>query len=123
MAGRCGMVLNRTHRATGAGHAEGQVARETIEVMIELIPAIRMNTTQMKAAIDGDMFATDRAVELACDGMAFRDAYVQVADEMAELATTSTAEASVQARTSPGGCAVLLLGDLQARLKALQSGG
>ncbi len=95
-------------------------ARQTIEVTVELVASIQVNAPQMKAAIDGDMYATDRAVELACEGLAFRDAYRQTADEMKSLAQNRTPEQSTQARTSPGACADLLLNALQTRLTELQ---
>ena len=60
----------------------------------------------MKAAIDGAMMATDKAVELSAAGMSFRDAYRKVGDSLDDLRQADPA-ASLQARVSLGGCANL----------------
>jgi argininosuccinate lyase len=72
----------------------------------------------MRAAITPDCFATDRAVELTAGGIPFRDAYRQVADELATL-EAGDPEASLTARTSPGGPGALRLKELRARLVAM----
>ena len=70
---------------------------------------------RMRQAITPETFATDRAVELAQSGMPFRDAYRQVASEIAQLAAGDP-DASLAARTSPGACADLRLDAIRARL-------
>ena len=61
------------------------------------------------------MYATDLAVDLARQGMPFRDAYRQAADP-ARWAQGDP-EASLAARTSPGAAADLRLDELRARLQ------
>ncbi len=68
----------------------------------------------MRAALDPSMYATDLAVDLARDGMPFRDAYKQAADP-ARWAVGHP-ETSLQARISPGAAADLRLQELHARL-------
>jgi argininosuccinate lyase len=88
---------------------------------LELLPALLANLEwkpdAMRAAIDTGMYATDVAVEAAIAGVPFRDAYVQAAQGID--ASGRTPEASLAARTSPGGAAQLRLETLCERLAAL----
>ena len=72
----------------------------------------------MREALDPSMYATDLAVDLARQGMPFRDAYKQAADP-ARWAEGDP-EASLASRVSPGAAADLRLDVLQHRLDALQ---
>jgi argininosuccinate lyase len=72
----------------------------------------------MQQAMEPAMHATDRAMELAAEGVPFRDAYRTVMTEMPELATRDALQ-SVRARVSPGGCANLMLEELGQRLEQL----
>jgi argininosuccinate lyase len=69
------------------------------------------------ASFGSDMYATDRAVELAAAGVPFRTAYRQVAEESG-LLESRTPEESLSARTSPGATGNLGLAALRARLAA-----
>ena len=69
----------------------------------------------MAAAISPDMYATDRAVELADTGVPFRTAYRQVADELATLEARRP-EDSLRARLSPGAHGAPMLAVLRERL-------
>jgi argininosuccinate lyase len=64
------------------------------------------------------MYATDLAVDLARQGMPFRDAYKQAADP-ARWAQGDP-EASLAARVSPGAAADLRLDTLRSRLESLE---
>src|SRR3546814_11078688 len=66
------------------------------------------------------MYATDRAIDLARQGVPFRDAYRQAAEQPLPTAGADP-EASLAARVSPGACADLRLDVLTARLAALSS--
>lgn len=85
----------------------------------EVLEAVEFDEARMREAIDADMYATDRAVELTSRGVPFREAYRQVAGELDELRGREP-EASVQARVSPGACARLGLDVLASRLAALR---
>jgi len=73
----------------------------------------------MRASITAEMLATDHALDLARDGMPFRDAYKTAAAQMRELSDEGIAE-SLASRTSPGGCGRLETEILHARLELLQ---
>ena len=93
--------------------------RDALAVALRLFAAMRFRPDAMRAAIDAGMFATDRAIELALRGVPFREAYRQAADAATDPAARS-AEASLEARVSPGGAGKLLLDVLGARLQALR---
>jgi argininosuccinate lyase len=78
---------------------------------------MRLDKERMRAAITPECFATDRAVELAQQGIPFREAYRQVAAELAAKSQelTGDADASLRARVSPGGPGALELALLRAR--------
>ena len=92
----------------GVGHG-----LRALELLPDLMRSIEWRTDAMRAAIDPSMYATDLAVDLARDGLPFRDAYRQAADPARWQA--GDPQASVDARGSPGGP-----GDL--RLPLLRSG-
>jgi len=84
-----------------------------------LVAQLELDAARMRAAIDPELHATDRAIELARTGVAFRDAYRQAAAEMQSFADR-TPEASLRARVSLGGAGNLGLERLEARLAALR---
>jgi len=63
------------------------------------------------------MYATDLAVDLAKQGVPFRDAYKQAADP--SRWEEGDPAASLAARVSPGAAGDLRLEELRARLRAL----
>jgi argininosuccinate lyase len=90
--------------------------RHTIELVPVLLESITLDRDAMRQAIDPDMHATDRAVELAASGVPFRDAYKQAASELGGGSPPRSPEDSVAARVSPGACADLRLDELAARI-------
>src|SRR6188768_1773132 len=90
-----------------------------LELLPDLLRRMRWNADAMRAAIDPAMYATDIAIEQAVAGVPFREAYQRAAQASAEVAGARTPEASLDARTSPGGAADLRLDELRARLDAL----
>jgi argininosuccinate lyase len=90
---------------------------EGLALVPTLIDEVRFDEARMRAALSPDMYATDRAVELAAAGLPFRDAYKQVAQELDQLGDRSP-EQSLQARVSLGGMANLGLELLEERLTA-----
>lgn len=89
-----------------------------MEIVPDLIASLEFNPETMQQAMEPAMHATDRAMELAAEGVPFRDAYRTVMTEMPELATRDALQ-SVRARVSPGGCANLMLEELGQRLEQL----
>jgi argininosuccinate lyase len=86
-----------------------------LELLPDLLRNLEWKTDAMRAALDPSMYATDLAVDLAREGLPFREAYRLAADP-ARWAEGDP-EASLQARVSPGAAAELRLDALRARLR------
>ena len=99
----------------GFRHGLGAMA-----LLPDLLRGLRWNADRMRAAIEPAMYATDRAIELARDGTPFREAYRAAVDDPLP-SFGADPEASLAARTSPGGAADLRLDVLRARLDALSA--
>ena len=84
-----------------------------------LLRGMAWNTDRLAKAFDDGMYATDKAVELAVAGMPFREAYRLAAAEPLPRAGAD-AQASLDARVSPGGAGVLDLGVLKKRLAGIR---
>ncbi|HSR64865.1 MAG TPA: argininosuccinate lyase [Xanthomonadaceae bacterium] len=100
----------------GFGRGLGALA-----LLPDLLRALGWNQERMRGALDASMYATDLAVELAADGMPFRDAYRAAADP-ARWADR-VPEDSLAARTSPGAAVDMQLDVLRARLDRLGRAG
>jgi len=83
----------------------------------ELLRQLQWRPQAMQAALESSMYATDLALELATQGVPFREAYRQAADPAAWQQRDPLA--SLSARVSPGGAADLRLDLLHTRLRAL----
>ena len=88
-----------------------------LELLPDLLRNLEWKPEAMRAALDASMYATDLAVDMARQGVPFRDAYVQAADP-ARWAQGDP-EASLAARASPGAAGDLQLHVLGARLASL----
>lgn len=95
-----------------------QRALDAFELVPDLLAALEVNAKTMVEAIDSTMYATDLAVELATSGVPFREAYRQVGSSLDSLADRAPQD-SLDARTSPGACADLMLDALRARHEQL----
>lgn len=91
---------------------------DALALVGELVEQLEFDTERLREAINSEMYATDRAVELTSEGVPFREAYRRVARELDELGDR-TADDSIDARTSPGACADLRLDELAQRLDSL----
>lgn len=90
-----------------------------LNLVPNLLSTLEIKEQQCREAVEPAMYATDKVLEsVVNDGLAFRDAYIQLKDNYSEL-TTRTPEASIEARVSPGACGNLLLDVLQSRLENL----
>ncbi|BCT91096.1 argininosuccinate lyase [Lysobacter helvus] len=85
-----------------------------LSLLPDLLRNLDWNSERMQAALEPSMYATDLAVDLAKQGMPFRDAYKQAADPARWSA--GDPQESLAARTSPGGAGDLRLKDLRDRL-------
>jgi argininosuccinate lyase len=88
-----------------------------LALLPSLLEGLRWNGERMRAAIEPSMYATDLALELAKQGVPFRDAYVQAADPARWVGGDPAA--SLAARVSPGGAGDMRLEVIRARLEAL----
>ncbi|MBI5495808.1 MAG: argininosuccinate lyase [Deltaproteobacteria bacterium] len=73
-----------------------------LSLLPRLLDGVEFDALRMNVAISPEMFATDRAMELARSGVPFRDAYGRAAVEIVGAAAV-TAEQSLAARVSLGG--------------------
>lgn len=87
-----------------------------LELVPELLTGIDICHTNCENAVEPAMFATDKAVELAREGVPFRQAYQQLKDNYQDLANRSPGQ-SLQERVSPGACANLKLSEMAERLE------
>ncbi|HZH43565.1 MAG TPA: argininosuccinate lyase [Lysobacter sp.] len=95
----------------GFGRGLGALA-----LLPDLLRNLEWKPQAMRAAIDRSMYATDVAIDLARDGVPFRDAYRQAADP-AHWPDVEP-EGSLRARVSPGAAGDLRLDLLRERLRA-----
>lgn len=92
----------------------------SLSLIAGLVRELQFDKARMAAAISPEMYATDRAVELAREGVPFRAAYRRVAEELSELAGRRPEE-SLAARVSPGAPGQLLLDELGERLREAEA--
>ncbi len=95
---------------------------------LSLVPRLArdmaLHPARMRAAISPEMFATDRAIDLARSGTPFRDAYLGVAKGLGrdgKGAEAGDVDASLLARISPGATADLRLEEMRARLATVRA--
>lgn len=97
-------------------HAFGR-GLAALELLPDLLRRLQWREDCMRAALEPSMYSTDLALDLAKQGVPFREAYRQAADP-ARWAQGSP-EASLAARVSPGSGAALGLDVLRERLQSL----
>ena len=90
-----------------------------LRLLPALLQALEWKPERMRAAIEPSMYATDLAVDLARQGLPFRDAYREAADP-ARWAEGDAAQ-SLAARVSPGAAGDALTNVLSARIAALDA--
>jgi len=91
---------------------------QALALLPDLLRRMQWNPEAMRSALDRSMYATDLAVDLARQGMPFRDAYRQAADPARW--EQGDPQASLAARVSPGAAGDMRLDALYARLAALR---
>ncbi len=93
---------------------------QALALMPDLLKGFSWQKERMLESISAEMLATDHALDLARQGIPFRDAYRTAAADIRGLNDGAIAE-SLANRTSPGGCGRLETGLLQARLEQLRN--
>jgi argininosuccinate lyase len=91
-----------------------------LSLVARLVQGFTLIPSRMRQAITGDMFATDRALDLARAGTPFRDAYRAVAKDL-DATGAYDLEASLAARVSPGATADLGVHEMRNRLEAVRA--
>ena len=90
---------------------------DTLALFPNLILGTQFLTESCESKIGAPMYATDLAIELSAQDIPFRTAYQQVANSYDELEKRQPID-SLKARVSPGGCANLMLDEMEKRLKS-----
>jgi argininosuccinate lyase len=93
---------------------------QALKLLPDLLAGFEWQVERMRKSITPEMLATDRALDMARQGIPFRDAYKSAAAETEELSAEGIAQ-SLASRVSPGGCGQLETGLLQVRLEALKN--
>ena len=93
---------------------------QALALMPDLLEGFTWQTERMRQSISAEMLATDHALNLARQGIPFRDAYRSAAADVQGLNDDTVAQSLVN-RTSPGGCGRLETDILQTRLDQLKN--
>jgi argininosuccinate lyase len=93
---------------------------QALDLLPDLLATFQWQTERMRDSINSEMLATDRALDMARDGIPFRDAYKTASAETETISDEGIAQ-SLASRVSPGGCGQLETGLLEHRLRALQN--
>ncbi len=93
---------------------------QALALLPDLLAGFEWQVEPMRRSITAEMLATDYALDLARDGIPFRDAYRTAAAQIQGLSDDGIAE-SLANRTSPGGCGRLETEILEARLELLRN--
>jgi len=88
---------------------------DTLSLFPMLVKGTQFIAQSCHEKITAPMHATDLAIELSAQGIPFRTAYQKVASSENELEKRESL-ASLKARISPGGCANLMLDEMEKRL-------
>lgn len=88
---------------------------QALALLPDLLASFKWQKGRMRDSITPEMMATDRAVDMAREGIPFRDAYKVAAAQSAGINEQEIAE-SLASRVSPGGCGQLEVALLESRL-------
>jgi len=93
---------------------------QALALLPDLLATFEWQAERMRNSISPEMLATDRAMDMARDGIPFRDAYKTAASEAADINDEAIVQ-SLANRVSPGGCGQLETAILESRLRALKN--
>jgi argininosuccinate lyase len=93
---------------------------QALDLLPDLLATFKWQKERMRGSITSEMLATDRALDMARDGIPFRDAYRTASAEDADISDEGIAQ-SLTNRVSPGGCGRLETALLESRLRALKN--
>ena len=93
---------------------------QALKLLPDLLATFEWQAERMRESITSEMLATDRALDMAREGIPFRDAYKSAISEGVQISHKEIAQSLID-RVSPGGCGQLETGLLEARLEALKN--
>jgi len=93
---------------------------QALDLLPDLLATFIWQKDRMRSSITSEMLATDRALDMARDGVPFRDAYKAASSEDSDISDEGISQ-SLTNRVSPGGCGQLETALLESRLKALRN--
>jgi len=93
---------------------------QALALLPDLLATFKWQKERMRSSISSEMLATDRALDMAREGVPFRDAYKSAFAEGEGLSDEAITE-SLANRCSPGGCGQLETALLESRLRALKN--
>ncbi len=59
-----------------------ELTKNTLTMLIHAVPELKINESKLQAAMTDDLYATERVYKLVAGGMPFRDAYLQIKEEL-----------------------------------------
>ena len=93
---------------------------QALDLLPDLLATFEWQKERMRGSITSEMLATDRAMDMARDGVPFRDAYKAASAKSADISDEDIAQ-SLARRASPGGCGQLETALLETRLRVLKN--
>jgi argininosuccinate lyase len=93
---------------------------QALDLLPDLLATFKWQKERMRGSITSEMLATDRALDMARDGIPFRDAYKSASAKDVDISDEVIAQ-SLTNRVSPGGCGQLETALLESRLRALKN--
>lgn len=93
---------------------------QALDLLPDLLATFEWQKERMRSSITSEMLATDRALDMARDGVPFRDAYKVASAKNADISDEEVSQ-SLARRASPGGCGQLETALLEARLRDLKN--
>lgn len=93
---------------------------QALKLLPGLLATFEWQKERMRESITSEMLATDRALDMAREGIPFRDAYKTAITKGEHISHKEIAKSLID-RVSPGGCGQLETGLLKARLEALKN--
>jgi len=77
----------------------------TLQLLLEVVPALQVREEKLRAAMTEDLFVTDEVYKRVASGVAFREAYASAKDEFFKRKAAQEAEgraATKAAKCTPG---------------------
>ena len=93
---------------------------QALDLLPDLLAKFKWQKDRMRDSITSEMLATDRALDMARDGIPFRDAYRTASSESVDISEEGIAQSLIN-RVSPGGCGQLETDLLESRLRSLKN--